>query len=102
MRFPSENLRNRASTFHSRSEGGFFCGLLKNTSYSIFSRRSCDSSTPSSSSRVMSAPTASLGEIGQGNEVPVGHGRDGTKVSCQLSAVSYQLEPRASRAQKAF
>src|SRR5271165_412998 len=80
MRAPSENLRNRASTFHSRSAGGFFCGLLKKISYSILSRRSCDSKTPSSSSTVMSVPTESLGEIVQMDEVPAGHRRDGTKV----------------------
>src|SRR5258708_2822786 len=77
---PSENLRRRASTFHSRSEGGRFCGLLKKISYSILSRRSCDSSVVNSSSTVMSVPTRSLGEIGQMDEVPVGHKRDGTKV----------------------
>src|SRR6266849_6560860 len=77
---PSENLRSKASTFHSRSEGGFFCGLLKKISYSILSRRSCDSSVFNSSSTVMSSPTASLGEIVQVDEVPVGHMRDGTKV----------------------
>src|ERR1700690_2976945 len=95
MRAPSENLRSSASTFHSRSEGGFFCGLLKKISYSIFSRRSCDSRTPSSSSTVMSSPTESLGEIVQMDEVPVGHKRDGTKVSRQPSAVIRQVnQPR--------
>jgi len=32
----------------------------------------------------------SLGEIGNRGEVPAVHSRDGTKVSCQLSAVSSQ------------
>src|SRR5215471_41744 len=56
MRLPSENLLSSVTTFHSRSEGGFFCGLLKNTSYSIFSRLRCDSSKFISSSRVMPSP----------------------------------------------
>src|SRR6266851_310556 len=77
---PSENLRSIASTFHSRSEGGFFCGLLKKISYSILSRRSSDSNPVSSSSTAMGSPTGSLGEIVRRNEVPAGHRRDGTKV----------------------
>src|SRR5229473_1379326 len=84
---PSENLRSRANTFHSRSEGGFFCGLLKNISYSIFSRRSCDSNPVSSSSTVMNAPTGSLGEIVRRNEVPGGHKRDRTKVREGISGL---------------
>src|SRR5258707_14458894 len=77
---PSENLRSRPNTFHSRSEGGFFCGLLKKISYSILSRRSSDSSPVSSSSTAMSSPIGSLGEIVRRNEIPAGHKRDGTKV----------------------
>src|SRR5713101_2826520 len=88
---PSENLRSRASTFHSRSEGGFFFGLLKKISYSILSRRSCDSRVVSSSSTVMSAPTGSLGEIGPWGEVPAGHGRDRTKVREAALAFGFWL-----------
>src|SRR5215467_14986130 len=80
MRLPSENLRSSVSTFHSRSEGGFFCGLLKKTSYSILRRRKCDSSRFSSSSMVMSLPVLSLGEIPLAEEVTRGHEEDGTKV----------------------
>src|SRR5690242_19563567 len=81
MRQPYENFRSIASTFHSRSDGGFFCGLLKNTSYSIFSRRNCASSRVNSSSTVMHSPTASVWNNGQWHEVPTGHRRDRTKVS---------------------
>src|SRR5215475_6950453 len=80
MRLPSENLRSSASTFHSRSEGGFFCGLLKKTSYSILRRRRCDSRRFSSSSMVMSLPVLRLGEIPLAEEVTRGHEEDGTKV----------------------
>src|SRR5215467_6283355 len=80
MRLPSENLRSSVSTFHSRSEGGFFCGLLKKTSYSILRRRSCDSRRFNSSSMVMSLPVLSLGEIEDRVEVTHGHERDRTKV----------------------
>src|SRR5207302_8388203 len=52
MRPPSENFRSIASTFHSMSVGGRFCGLLKKISYSIFRRRNWVSSTFSSSSIV--------------------------------------------------
>src|SRR5579864_3697009 len=52
MRAPSENFRRRARTFHSISVGGRLVGLLKKISYSIFRRRSCVSSTVSSSSSV--------------------------------------------------
>src|SRR5437762_5590080 len=78
---PSENLRSAASTFHSRSEGGFFCGLLKKTSYSIFSRRRCDSSIFISSSMVMPAPFESVSGEQTLGEVPSGHDGDRTKVS---------------------
>src|ERR1700751_3361043 len=91
---PSENFRNMASPFHSMSVGGRFCGLLKKISYSIFSRRSCESSTFSSSSMVTGLSKASVsGELPQ-SEVPIGHGGECTKVSWvhRLSAVSYQLK----------
>src|ERR1700757_886280 len=80
MRPPSENFPNSASTFHSMSVGGRFCGLLKKISYSIFRRRSCMSSTFSSSSVVtrVSQHSVVIGDT-QG-EVPVGHQGDGTKV----------------------
>src|SRR5690348_7488906 len=99
MRLPSENLRNKVSTFHSKSEGAFFCGLLKKTSYSIFSRRKCDSSRLNSSSTVMRSPglppqrsgnahakwvhtvSASLGQICTPHEVSAGHRRHRTYVS---------------------
>src|SRR5215469_17999019 len=80
MLLASENLRSTVGTFHSRSEGGFFCGLLKKTSYSILRRRKCDSSRFSSSSMVMSLPVLSLGEIALAEEVTRGHEEDGTKV----------------------
>src|SRR5215472_964564 len=74
MRPPSENLRRRASTFHSISVGGRFVGLLKKISYSIFRRRSCESSTVSSSSSVTGFSGISVESARPGNEVPVGHG----------------------------
>src|SRR5947209_17846462 len=99
---PSENLRSSESTFHSRSEGGFFCGLLKYISYSIFSRRKCDSSRVSSSSMVIriSDPggpvfgqpriMVSLGEIANCDEVPAGHERECTEVSRDHSGIGGQ------------
>src|SRR5215472_4215650 len=75
MRPPSENFRNKASTFHSMSVGGRLVGLLKKISYSIFKRRSCVSSTFNSSSVVTVSPALSLVEMLQRGEVPVGHRR---------------------------
>src|SRR5438270_12459131 len=74
MRPPSENLRNRLSTFHSMSVGGRLVGLLKKISYSIFSRRNCESSTFSSSSVVTDVSMHSLWGHGAPSEVPDGHG----------------------------
>src|SRR5580693_3598322 len=92
MRPPSENLRSMLSTFHSTSVGGRLVGLLKKISYSIFRRRSCVSSTVSSSSSV----TGFLHD--QCREVKYRAARYlwvtegyGTKVSCQVS-----YGPRAS------
>src|ERR1700745_4242549 len=80
MRPPSENFRNRASTFHSISVGGRLVGLLKKISYSIFRRRSCESRRFSSSSVVTGLSSVSLVEGRRGGDVPVGHHGDGTKV----------------------
>src|SRR5579862_3594521 len=73
MRPPSENFRNNASTFHSMSVGGRFCGLLKKISYSIFNRRSWESSTFSSSSVVTGVSRHSVVMEDTYGEVPIGH-----------------------------
>src|SRR5947209_19894781 len=73
MRPPSENLRNRLSTFHSMSVGGRLVGLLKKISYSIFSRRSCESRTVSSSSVVTDVSKDSLVIEDTRGEVSIGH-----------------------------
>src|SRR5258707_15450176 len=93
MRPPSENLRSRESTFHSMSVGGRLVGLLKKTSYSIFSRRSCVSRVFSSSSVVtQGSPGNSVVRRQRGGEESRGHRGHGTKVrGCQLSTFSYQL-----------
>src|SRR5947199_10832998 len=68
MRPPSLNLRSRFRTFHSISLGGRLLGLLKKISYSIFSRRKCESSRFSSSSMVTrkSPPQAVYGFSARG------------------------------------
>src|SRR5215472_9284037 len=76
MRPPSENLRSSATTFHSISVGGRFCGLLKKISYSIFRRRSCVSSTFNSSSVVTGFSTHSVVIAGTGRQIPGGHERE--------------------------
>src|SRR5215469_15247951 len=76
MRPPSENLRSSATTFHSISVGGRFCGLLKKISYSIFRRRSWVSSTFNSSSVVTVFSTHSVVIAGTGRQIPVGHERE--------------------------
>src|ERR1700757_352103 len=91
---PSENFRNMASTFHSMSVGGRFCGLLKKISYSIFRRRSCESRTLSSSSVVTGFSKASVGGEYPESEVPMGHGGEWYESkgkSYQPSAFSCQL-----------
>src|SRR5579872_7101345 len=70
---PSENLRSRLSTFHSMSVGGRLVGLLKKISYSIFSRRSCESRIVSSSSVVTEVSRHSLVIGDTQGEVPFGH-----------------------------
>src|SRR5271154_2380735 len=100
MRAPSLNLRINERTFHSTSVGGRFEGLLKNISYSIFSRRSCCSRRFSSSSVVTNIPqTNSLASEAGNDEVPAGHTRDGTKVPQEERSglIIHRLVPRGFR-----
>src|SRR6266700_3214250 len=73
MRPPSENFRNKLSTFHSMSVGGRLVGLLKKISYSIFSRRNCESRMFNSSSVVTGISKHSLRIHHIKWEIPPGH-----------------------------
>src|SRR5579863_8076734 len=92
MRPPSENFRSSASTFHSMSVGGRLVGLLKYTSYSIFSRRNWVSRTLSSSSVVTKHLQVNSVVIRRGDgEVPSGHRRSWYESKGQLLASSCWL-----------
>src|SRR4030081_1616136 len=96
MRPPSENFRNKLSTFHSTSVGGRFVGLLKKISYSILSRRSCESRRFSSSSVVtgFSSPQSRrCGARERGIRWSPRSWYESKGGCCQLSAVSHQFDP---------
>src|ERR1035437_9475552 len=95
MRPPSENLRKRLKTFHSTSVGGLLFGLLKQISYSIFKRRSCESRTFSSSSVVTGVSMHSVVRRRGEGEVPVGHQGEWNESKGQLSAISFQSNQTA-------
>src|SRR5579872_990707 len=97
MRPPSENLRSKLNTFHSTSVGGRLVGLLKKISYSIFSRRSCESRRVNSSSVVTGISMHSLVTEMPGGEIPDGHGRASYGGNCCESLVVRKPFPRWNR-----